>query len=108
MSIKATALHTEKMLGGYRGERCSGGIRLVSLAHLISVQNRAIPTADEYQKWFDGVRSPDPRAKSPITGAKLRRAVQMVRNGCSQAEISRAIGTNATRWLKMLPPELAA
>jgi hypothetical protein len=96
-------------IGGLKGatnQHC----QLVSLGTFLKVQNRPLASADDYAAWLATARSDDPRSRCPIDGNKLRRIVQMRRNGATWKEVGSAIGkggTGAARWVNALPPELA-
>lgn len=93
-------------LGGLKGAR-NNHCQTVSLAGLVRVQNAELASITDYDTWLSSAVSEDRRAKTKATGAKLRRAVQMVRNGCSRAEIARATGCSSIMaWVKRLPAEL--
>lgn len=77
-------------------------------SRLVLIQTKAVPPVEQYDAWLDSVVSHDPRCRTPATGARLRRAVVMVRGGSTVADANKAIGCNIRRWFNMLPPELRA
>jgi len=69
--------------------------------------NHELPPVDQYEKFVHkmlaGTRG---KPKCVMTGAKLRRAVTMKRNGCSMNEIRDAVGISVSTfyvWLGLLP-----
>ena len=94
---------------GFRRENTRSG--LVSMAHLVTIARPALATVAEYDQWLASALSVDPRGRTKLTGAKLRRAVQMRQAGQGLTAIGRAIGMDGSwvgQWLKRLPEGLAA
>lgn len=92
----------------------SSGVQQLHLGAYATVHSAAPPPVAEYDEWLaarapkcrNGVRS---RAFN-MTGAKLRRAVVMRRQGETLAEAGRAIGIGGPAlmdWLARLPSHLA-
>lgn len=81
------------------------------LGAFLACRPTAPPPVAQYDEWLTGLRkSADARSRTPLTGAKLRRAVLMVRGGETKKDIGRAIGVDShsvANWLNKLPPELA-
>jgi hypothetical protein len=95
-----------RVVTGYAG---NPNLQVGNPAVLIAVQRKAAPPpVAQYDAWLDSVPS-DCRAKRKVTGARLRRAVVMQRDGYNISEIERATGYHGLRpWIAKLPPELAA
>lgn len=107
-SIKRSARRSAAAIRGMRSDSGSGS-HLWHRAPFIHCQNAPLPSVEQYETWFAQVRSADSRARTPLTGAKLRRAVIMKRGGQAAKDIGRAIGVGGcciAKWLAKLPPEL--
>lgn len=84
-------------------------VRQSTMSPFLRCHSDAPPPVESYDAWLSEARSKDPRGKTQITGAKLRRAVTMKRGGQTAADIGRAIGVSGHsvwKWLALLPPEL--
>lgn len=98
------------------------GVHSTSYVHraaLIRCHEKAparVPSAEEYEAWLATVEKHVAdgavRRMRNIDGAKLRRAILLLRAGYDKTYAARAIGlsspTPLKRWLAKLPAELAA
>lgn len=104
---RSSAAHCDAATSAFRG--FSGCSQLVSMAAFIPARSAEPPPVADYDAWF--ASNMGKHAHSDFSGRKLRRAVQMVRNGCNHREIADALGTSTNAvgaWLRKLPPELRA
>jgi hypothetical protein len=82
--------------------------QLVSTGSFLAARSAVPPPVVEYERWFVSVRGKT--GKTSIDGRKLRRIVQMARNGCGASEIGASVGMaggTVRGWLARLPAELA-
>ena len=93
-------------------DQTGGGARSVHIGVFARIHSEAPPPVEEYETWLAlqlaGTRGVKP---NEITGAKLRRAVVMRRNGCGYREIGQSLarsGHNVKAWLERLPEGLRA
>jgi hypothetical protein len=109
-SVKADAKRSWRAIrwGGAPNTHCE----LFSGAGAVAVQNKRLASTDDYEGWFSAeLAKVDARARASVKmdGRKLRRAVQMVRNGFNPTEIGKTIGVNGPNvalWVSRLPEEL--
>jgi hypothetical protein len=106
--------------GRIRGDRDSfaeagRGTNTVHAGHhggLLRMHSAAPPPPAEYDAWLQAQATEKTKyGHTVVSGAKLRRAVVMRRNGCALAEIGRSLGVSgktACLWLGSLPEELRA
>lgn len=111
------ALTNTGMAQAYRGNRLKGDDCPAANARkhfdvighmggLVAMHSKAPPPVAEYDAWLAALPN---RRGGRITGAKLRRAVIMRRQGASLEECGLAIGFRVPgihKWLRRLPPEL--
>jgi hypothetical protein len=110
MSKKGDCLRYERATKNIKSDGGSGA-HLYHMATFLLCHSTAPPPASEYETWLASAISHDPRGKTKLTGAKLRRVITMRRNGCSIREAGHSVGISAealSKWLDRLPPELAA
>jgi hypothetical protein len=109
LSAKRGAYRNEAAIRGMRSEGGSNA-HLYHLAQFLPCHSKAPPPVGEYDEWLVA-NAPSRQGHSPITGAKLRRAVILRRNGENMLETARLIGMkngqSLARWLAKLPPELS-
>jgi hypothetical protein len=111
---------TDKQKRGMAQERASaeknrnmegGGARTVHSGVFVAIHSAAPPPIVEYDAWLDLQLAKTRGKQTKWTGAKLRRAVIMRRNGCSPPEIGVAVGYSSrevSNWLAKLPEGLRA
>lgn len=109
-ALRASMHSSRRAIKGWQSEE-GGQSKVYHKGVFLRMQAAAPPPVAEYDHWLAGMASSDPRGKSAMTGAKLRCAVVMVRQGGLQKSISTALGVSqacVSKWLALLPPELAA
>lgn len=93
------------------GDQTGSGVHVYHRGPLVACHSTAPPPVEEYEAWL-AAHPVGKRGKSVVTAAKLRRMVQMKRNGCGLVEIGRGCGGlsggTVHKWLNLLPSGLSA
>lgn len=113
ISARSDAYTCDRATKGFRRENSQCAI--VHLGGLAAIHSAAPPPVAEYDRWLSensSERSKGTRSRFfNMTGARLRRAVVMRRQGSTLKECGAAIGLTASwmkHWLGRLPQGLAA